>query len=107
MLEELGGDLAFGARKREEPLQPGDQHRSRCFAGDVPCSLADSVDFVGEERLEESMWTHGVDVDPEGYGTVVQQRIYQLIRQAKPIRERRYEFHFLDDGAEDICFTFG
>ena len=50
---------------------------------------------------------HGVDVDTDGKGTVVQQRMYQLIRQAKPIRDRRFEIEFLDDGAEVFCFTFG
>ena len=50
---------------------------------------------------------HGSDVDANGYGTVVQQRMYQLIRQAKPIRERRFEIEFLDAGAEVFCFTFG
>jgi hypothetical protein len=50
---------------------------------------------------------HGVDVDTDGNGTVVQQRMYQLIRQAKPIRDRRFEIEFLDDGAEVFCFTFG
>jgi hypothetical protein len=51
--------------------------------------------------------SHGADVDADGTGTVVQQRMYQLIRQAKPIRDRRFEIEFLDDGAEVFCFTFG
>jgi hypothetical protein len=51
--------------------------------------------------------THGVDVDPDGNGTLVRQRMYQLIRQARPIRDRRFEIEFLDDGAEAFCFTFG
>jgi len=51
--------------------------------------------------------THGVDVDPDGNGTLVRQRMYQLIRQARPIRNRRFEIEFLDDGAEAFCFTFG
>jgi thioredoxin family protein/AhpC/TSA family protein len=50
---------------------------------------------------------HGADVDPDGKGTVVQQRMYQLIRQAKPIADRRFEIEFLDSGAEAFCFTFG
>ena len=28
---------------------------------------------------------HGIDVDEQGYGTVSEQRLYQLIRQSKPI----------------------
>ncbi len=50
---------------------------------------------------------HGADVDANGNGTVVQQRMYQLIRQPGPIRDRRFEIEFLDGGAEAFCFTFG
>ena len=50
---------------------------------------------------------HGSDVDSEGQGTLEQQRMYQLIRQAGPIRERRFEIEFSDAGAEAFCFTFG
>jgi thiol-disulfide isomerase/thioredoxin len=50
---------------------------------------------------------HGADVDADGSGRVVQQRMYQLIRQPGPIRERRFEIEFLDGGAEAFCFTFG
>ena len=51
--------------------------------------------------------SHGADVDAAGQGSVVQQRMYQLIRQSKPIRDRRFEIEFLDAGAEGFCFTFG
>ena len=50
---------------------------------------------------------HGADVDANGSGSVVQQRMYQLIRQPGPIRDRRFEIEFLDGGAEAFCFTFG
>ena len=50
---------------------------------------------------------HGADVDANGNGTVVQQRMYQLIRQQEPIRDRRFEIEFLEGGAEAFCFTFG
>lgn len=50
---------------------------------------------------------HGADVDSDGAGAVVQQRMYQLIRQPKPIRDRRFEIEFLGPGAEAFCFTFG
>jgi thioredoxin family protein len=33
--------------------------------------------------------------------------LYQLIRQPKPIAERRFEIEFLDPGAEAFAFTFG
>jgi thiol-disulfide isomerase/thioredoxin len=50
---------------------------------------------------------HGADVDAQGNGVVVQQRMYQLIRQPRPIRDRRFEIEFLEAGAEVFCFTFG
>jgi thiol-disulfide isomerase/thioredoxin len=50
---------------------------------------------------------HGVDVDEGGNGTVVEQRLYQLIRQPKPIVDRQFEIEFLDAGVETFAFTFG
>jgi len=50
---------------------------------------------------------HGIDVDEQGNGTVSQQRLYQLIRQPKPIDYRQFEIEFLDPGVEAFCFTFG
>jgi len=50
---------------------------------------------------------HGVDVDDQGNGTVTEQRLYQLIRQRKPIADRQFEIEFLDPGVETFAFTFG
>jgi hypothetical protein len=50
---------------------------------------------------------HGGDVDANGYGTVSQQRTYQLIRQTKPIIDRQFEIEFLSPGVEAFDFTFG
>ncbi len=50
---------------------------------------------------------HGLDVDEQGMGTVTGQRLYQLIRQPKPIAERQFEIEFLDPGVELFAFTFG
>src|SRR5258708_17558062 len=49
---------------------------------------------------------HGADVDANGNGTVVQQRMYQLIRQPGPILDRRFEIDFLDGDAPALRFTF-
>jgi thiol-disulfide isomerase/thioredoxin len=49
----------------------------------------------------------GTDVDEQGNGTVVESRMYHLIRQEKPIVDRRFEIEFLDRGAEAYSFTFG
>jgi hypothetical protein len=50
---------------------------------------------------------HGTDIDEQGSGTATEQRMYQLIRQAKPIVERVFEIEFLDPGVEAYVFTFG
>jgi thiol-disulfide isomerase/thioredoxin len=50
---------------------------------------------------------HGIDVDEQGNGTVTEQRLYQLIRQPKPIADRQFEIEFLDPGVEAFAFTFG
>jgi thiol-disulfide isomerase/thioredoxin len=50
---------------------------------------------------------HGIDVDDQGNGTVSEQRLYQLIRQPKPITDRQFEIEFLDSGVEGYAFTFG
>jgi thiol-disulfide isomerase/thioredoxin len=50
---------------------------------------------------------HGHDVDAGGNGSVVEPRLYQLIRQPTPIVERQFEIEFLDAGVETFAFTFG
>jgi thiol-disulfide isomerase/thioredoxin len=50
---------------------------------------------------------HGTDVDARGQGTLTEPRMYQLIRQPKPIGDRQFEIEFLDPGAEAFAFTFG
>jgi thiol-disulfide isomerase/thioredoxin len=50
---------------------------------------------------------HGIDGDEQGDGTVTEQRLYQLIRQPKPIADRQFEIEFLGSGVEVFAFTFG
>ncbi len=50
---------------------------------------------------------HGVDIDGQGNGTVTESRLYQLIRQPKPIVDRHFEIEFLDAGVAALDFTFG
>ena len=49
----------------------------------------------------------GVDIDEQGNGMLDGQRLYQLIRQPKPIRDRQCSIEFLGAGAEGYAFTFG
>jgi Thioredoxin like C-terminal domain len=50
---------------------------------------------------------HGIDVDEQGNGTVIEQRLYQLIPQPNPSVDRQFEIEFFTPGAEAFAFTFG
>jgi thiol-disulfide isomerase/thioredoxin len=50
---------------------------------------------------------HGLDIDEEGRGTLLQPRLYQLVRQPGSITDRTFEIAFLDAGVEAYVFTFG
>jgi thiol-disulfide isomerase/thioredoxin len=50
---------------------------------------------------------HGLDVDEQGRGTLVQPRLYQLVREPGSITDRTFEIAFLDAGVEAYVFTFG
>ncbi|MER9599642.1 thioredoxin family protein [Mesorhizobium sp. M0244] len=49
----------------------------------------------------------GIDVDENGESMVAEQRLYQLIRQPKPIVDRQFEIEFFGPGVEVFAFTFG
>jgi cytochrome c biogenesis protein CcdA/thiol-disulfide isomerase/thioredoxin len=49
----------------------------------------------------------GVDVKPDGSGTVSGERLYQLVRQKGDIRDRTFRIEFLNPGVEAFAFTFG
>jgi thiol-disulfide isomerase/thioredoxin len=51
--------------------------------------------------------SHGADTDAGGNGTITETRLYQLVRQAAPVKTRVFEIRFLDPGAEAFVFTFG
>ncbi len=50
---------------------------------------------------------HGLDVDEQGRGTLVEPRLYQLIRQPGSIDDRTFEIAFDAPGVEAYAFTFG
>ncbi len=50
---------------------------------------------------------HGIDVDEQGNGIATEQRLYQLVRQRRPVADRQFEIEFLDSGVEVYSFTFG
>ena len=67
----------------------------------------------GPERIARALdgqppgAARGIDIDDQGRGTASEQRLYQLIRQPKPITDRQFEIEFLDPGVEALAFTFG
>jgi len=50
---------------------------------------------------------HGVDTDADGYGTVTENRLYQLIRQHGSIQDHTFRIEFLVPGVQAYSFTFG
>ena len=95
MLNKPNGRIAYRFHARDlhlvmGPAAPGNPVRFRVLIdGQVPGAA------------------HGIDVDDQGNGTIAEQRLYQLIRQPKPIIDRLFEIEFLDPGAEAFSFTFG
>jgi hypothetical protein len=50
---------------------------------------------------------HGLDIDPQGQGTVVEPRLYQLVRRQGPVTGTTFEIEFLDPGVAVYVLTFG
>ncbi|RFC35239.1 MAG: Cytochrome c biogenesis protein CcdA [Candidatus Nitrotoga sp. SPKER] len=50
---------------------------------------------------------HGADIDAPGNGTILKQRLYQLIRQNGKVGSHTFRIEFLDGDAEAFAFTFG
>jgi thiol-disulfide isomerase/thioredoxin len=95
VLNEAGGKIAFRFHARDVNLVMG------------PASRANSIGFRVFLDGKPAGADHGTDVESDGTGKVVEQRTYQLIRQAGCIDDRLFEIEFLDGGVEAYCFTFG
>jgi hypothetical protein len=95
VLEEAPGRIAIRFHARDVNLVMGPAERGQ--------SVAFRVLIDGEVPGAAK----GIDVDERGNGTLSEQRLYQLIRQRKPISDRLFEIEFLDSGVEAYCFTFG
>jgi hypothetical protein len=95
VLNKAGGSMAYRFHARDlhlvmGPAAPGTSVRFRVLIDGRPPGAA-----------------HGIDVDEQGNGTVTEQRLYQLIRQPKPITDRQFEIEFFGTGVEAFAFTFG
>jgi thiol-disulfide isomerase/thioredoxin len=95
MLMEANGRIAFRFHARDLHLVMG------------PAERGTSIPFRVLVDGQAPNDAHGVDVGEDGSGTVTQQRLYQLIRQQGPVRERTFEITFLEPGVEAYAFTFG
>jgi thiol-disulfide isomerase/thioredoxin len=95
VVNEAGGKLAFRFHARDLHLVMGP------VALDKPVRFRVTID--GAEPGDAA----GGDLEPDGSGRAVEQRMYQLIRQKGPIRDRTFEIEFLEPGAEACVFTFG
>ena len=72
-----------------------------------PAERGTSVRFRVLVDGQPAVAARGLDIDVQGEGTATEQRLYQLVRQPKPITDRRFEIEFLDSGVEAFAFTFG
>jgi thiol-disulfide isomerase/thioredoxin len=95
VLNEANGRIAYRFHARDLHLVMG------------PAARGTSVRFRVLIDGQPPGDAHGIDVDEQGNGTVSEQRMYQLIRQPKPIDDRQFEIEFLDSGVEAFAFTFG
>ena len=95
VLNEANGRIAYRFHARDLHLVMG------------PAAQGKSVRFRVLLDGQPPGAAHGIDVDGQGNGTAAEQRLYQLIRQPKPIADRQFEIEFLDSGVEAFAFTFG
>jgi thiol-disulfide isomerase/thioredoxin len=95
VLNEAGGRIAFRFHARDVNLVLG----PRTPGTSIPFRVLVVGESPGDAR--------GLDVDEEGNGTVVHQRLYQLIREPGAITDRTFEVAFLEPGVEGYVFTFG
>ena len=107
----LAGEWTMGRQATVLSKAPG-QIVHRFHARDVhlvmgPSRPGSSVRFRVTIDGQPPGAAHGLDVDEGGNGTVVEQRLYQLIRQPTPIVDRTFPIEFLDPGVEAFSFTFG
>ena len=94
-LQDAGGKVAFRFKARDLHLVMGSGR-----AGTTPRFR---VRIDGQAPGADA----GLDIDAQGMGRIDGERLYQLVRQAGPVRERTFEIEFLDPGAQVFAFTFG
>ncbi len=94
LLDQAGGSIAFRFHARDAHLV-------------LSSGARDPIPFRVLLDGEAPGPSHGVDVDVDGNGVLVDGRLYQLIREQDDVRERTLEITFLEPGVEAYAFTFG
>jgi thiol-disulfide isomerase/thioredoxin len=94
-LNAAGGRIAYRFHARDLHLVMGSSDPSK------PIRFRVKIDGAIPET------DHGSDVDAEGWGSVQEPRLYQLVRQSRAITERTFEIEFFDARSRAYAFTFG
>jgi cytochrome c biogenesis protein CcdA/thiol-disulfide isomerase/thioredoxin len=98
-------------RQSARSLAPGATIRFRFHARDLHLVLGPATGKPVRFKLTvdgKAPGGHaGIDIAADGSGVVTEQRLYQLVRQKGPVRDRDFAITFLDPGAEAFSFTFG
>ncbi|WP_445181026.1 cytochrome c biogenesis protein DipZ [Pseudomonas sp. McL0111] len=107
----LGGQWTVGA-ERATASAPASRIVYRFHARDLHLVLGPGTDgkpvrFKVMIDGQAPGDAHGVDVAPDGSGSVTEQRLYQLVRQTDDVKDRTFSIEFLDSGVSAYAFTFG
>jgi thiol-disulfide isomerase/thioredoxin len=107
----LSGDWTVGAEAATLNA-PGGQITSRFHGRDLnlvmgPAERGSALHYRVLLDGQPPGNAHGSDTDEQGYGTLAEQRLHQLIRQPGPIADRTVEISFPEAGAQAYAFTFG
>ena len=94
VLDQAGGTIAYRFHARDAHLVLSSEAREP-----IPFRVLLDGEPPGS--------SHGVDIDEDGNGVLVEGRLYQLVREHDTVRERTLEIKFLQPGAEAYVFTFG
>jgi cytochrome c biogenesis protein CcdA/thiol-disulfide isomerase/thioredoxin len=106
----LEGDWSVG-KESARSTRPGAKIHYRFQARDLHLVLASpgsrpvrfEVTLDGQAPGADA----GGDINADGYGVIKGERLYQLVRNKRDVRERNFTIEFFDAGAEAFAFTFG
>ncbi len=94
VLNKINGKISYRFHARDLHLIMGPSETG-------PVKFRVSIDGKPPEE------SHGTDIDSGGIGTVIEQRMYHLIRQSTIVNDQLFEIEFYGPGVEAFSFTFG